>query len=59
VDKFFSHLAADAAVDQLLLHLTSGEFPGEVRVIVWLAALAVQFCLMRRWVLAWAGLEKG
>ena len=57
VDKLFSHLAVDAALDQLLLSLAPEDMSVEVRALAWLAAMSVQFFLVRRWVLSWAGLE--
>jgi len=57
VDKFFSHLAVDVALDQLLLHFSEEELGGELRALVWVAAMGVQLFLVRRWVLSWAGLE--
>lgn len=57
MDKLFSHLAVDAAIDQLLMYLAPEDLSVEARALAWLVVLGVQFLLVRRWVLSWAGLE--
>lgn len=57
MDKFFSHLAVDVVLDQAILHFTQESVAGELRALVWMAAMGVQLFLVRRWVLSWAGLE--
>jgi len=57
VDKFFSHLAVDATLDQLLVCLIPEEVAGEIRALAWFVVMTIQLLLVRRWVLSWAGLD--
>jgi hypothetical protein len=51
------HFAVDAALDQVLFAIVPDGSGNEFRALLWTAALALQFFLIRHHVLAWAGLD--
>ena len=57
MDKFFSQLAADAALDQMVVYFSTEDWQSSFRLLLWVGSTIVQFMLMRHAVLKWAGLE--